>query len=65
MTFPVALQRRWEVSRQYATLATPVAYLVDEQGAIAHEAADDCQAIVRLAQAAASGAPERRASRDP
>jgi peroxiredoxin len=32
LTFPVVLQRNWEVSRDYAMFATPVAYLIDERG---------------------------------
>jgi peroxiredoxin len=34
LTFPVLLQQRWEISRLYAIFATPVAYLLDEQGVI-------------------------------
>ena len=39
LTFPVALQRQWEVSRLYAMFATPVAYLIDESGIITHDVA--------------------------
>src|SRR5215204_3875129 len=39
LTFPVVLQRRWEISRDYAMFATPIAYLIDEQGVIAAEVA--------------------------
>jgi peroxiredoxin len=35
LTFPVALQRKWEISRKYGIFATPVAYLINELGAIA------------------------------
>jgi len=33
LTFPVVLQRQWEVSRLYAMFATPIAYLIDELAA--------------------------------
>ena len=32
LTFPVVLQRHWEISRDYAVFATPVGYLVDAKG---------------------------------
>jgi methylamine dehydrogenase accessory protein MauD len=35
LTFPVVLQRSWEVSLLYAMFATPIAYLIDEQGVLA------------------------------
>ena len=35
LTMPVALQKRWEISKKYAMFATPIAYLVDERGIIA------------------------------
>ena len=39
LTFPVVLQRKWEISRLYAMFATPVGYLIDEEGTIAAEVA--------------------------
>jgi peroxiredoxin len=38
LTFPVVLQRRWDLSRQYRKFATPVAYLIDGNGLIASKA---------------------------
>ena len=35
ITFPVALQKQWEISRLYGMFATPIAYLIDEEGIIA------------------------------
>jgi peroxiredoxin len=35
ITFPVVLQRHWEVSLLYGKFATPIAYLIDEQGVLA------------------------------
>ena len=34
LTFPIMLQKQWEVSRDYAMFATPVGYLIDEAGII-------------------------------
>jgi len=49
LTMPVALQRRWEVSRAYGLLATPMAYLLDDRGAVVDGAAVGVDAIVALA----------------
>jgi peroxiredoxin len=53
LTFPVALQKQWEVSRRYAMFATPIAYLIDEQGRIAREVAVGAEPILELARDAA------------
>jgi peroxiredoxin len=47
--FPVLLQKAWEVSRQYAMFATPIAYLIDRDGIIAEDVAVGGDAILRLA----------------
>jgi len=48
LTFPVVLQQQWEISRRYAMFATPIAYLMDERGIIAHDVAVGPDAILRL-----------------
>lgn len=48
LTFPVLLQQRWEISRRYAMFATPIAYLIDEAGVIAHEVAVGAEVITQL-----------------
>jgi hypothetical protein len=48
LTFPIALQRQWEVSRAYAMFATPVGYLIDERGVIAADVATGVDAILGL-----------------
>jgi peroxiredoxin len=45
LTFPIVLQQQWEVSRRYAMFATPIAYLIDEQGVIVHDVAVGSDAI--------------------
>ncbi|MCA1597011.1 MAG: peroxiredoxin family protein, partial [Chloroflexi bacterium] len=34
LTFPVVLQKQWEISKLYGMFATPIAYLLDERGTI-------------------------------
>lgn len=48
VTFPVVLQRQWEISRLYGMFATPIAFLVDEQGTIAAPVAIGAQRILAL-----------------
>ena len=58
-TFPLALQKRWEVSRAYGIFATPVGFLIDEQGTIAREVAIGPDAIVALAHEARAVGSEK------
>jgi peroxiredoxin len=53
LSFPVGLQRHWEVSRLYGLFATPSAYLIDEQGIIAAPPAIGAVAILNLLTGAA------------
>ena len=48
LTFPIVVQRQWEISRLYAMLATPTAYFLDEQGVIANNVAVGVDAILAL-----------------
>jgi peroxiredoxin len=48
LTFPVVLQRQWEVSREYAMFATPVAYLIDAEGVIVSDVAVGVEPIMAL-----------------
>jgi peroxiredoxin len=50
LTFPVVLQRHWEISRAYGMFATPIAYLVDEGGVISTDVAVGADPILRLAR---------------
>jgi hypothetical protein len=49
LTFPVAMQRKWEISKKYGIFATPVGYLIDEQGIIEADVAIGGGAILALA----------------
>jgi peroxiredoxin len=53
LTFPIVLQRHWEISRDYAMFATPVGYLIDEGGVITTDVAAGAEAILALASAGA------------
>jgi peroxiredoxin len=52
--FPVVLQKKWEVSRDYGIFATPVGFLVDENGVIEKDMARGPEAILALAPEAPS-----------
>jgi peroxiredoxin len=64
LTFPVVLQQRWEISRRYAMFATPIAYLIDEAGVIAHEVAIGEEAISHFLSETKSGNREN-SNQDP
>jgi thiol-disulfide isomerase/thioredoxin len=49
LTFPIVLQKQWEVSLKYAMFATPVGYLIDEQGILASDVAVGVAPILALA----------------
>ena len=48
LSFPIALQHRWEISRRYAIFATPAANLIDEAGRITANVAVGKRAILQL-----------------
>jgi peroxiredoxin len=49
--FPVVIQNGWRVSKQYGIFATPVAFLIDENGVIAANVAKGRAEIMGLAEA--------------
>jgi peroxiredoxin len=49
LTFPVVLQRSWEISRAYGMFSTPIGYLVDEDGALVEDVAVGGNRILALA----------------
>ena len=49
LSFPIVLQRHWEISRAYAMFATPLGYLIDETGVLSSGAALGGAAILKLA----------------
>jgi len=49
LTFPVVLQRKWEVSREYGMFSTPIGYMIDQFGVLSSSAAVGASAILGLA----------------
>jgi peroxiredoxin len=49
LTYPIVLQRQWEISLLYAKFATPIGYLVDEQGILLSDVAVGVDPILALA----------------
>jgi peroxiredoxin len=50
LTFPIVLQQKWEVSLQYAMFATPIGYLIDEEGILLSDVAVGVETILALAE---------------
>lgn len=50
--FPVLLQHRWEISLRYGIFATPVGFLIDENGVITERVAKGVDQILALAPSA-------------
>jgi peroxiredoxin len=48
LSFPIGVQRQWEISKLYAMFATPIAYLIDGAGVIASEVAVGVEPILGL-----------------
>lgn len=46
--FPMLLQKKWEISKQYGIFATPVGFLIDEEGVIARDVARGADEILAL-----------------
>ncbi len=59
LTFTIVLQQQWEISRQYAMFATPIAYLIDEQGVIAADVAVGVDPILALLNKTSHGPNSR------
>jgi peroxiredoxin len=49
LDFPIVMQKQWEISKEYAKFATPVAYLIDEQGILLSDVAVGVGPILALA----------------
>jgi len=46
--FPVVLQERWKLSKEYGIFVVPVAFLIDEDGVIARDVARGVHEILAL-----------------
>jgi peroxiredoxin len=50
LTYPIVMQKQWELSMKYGMFATPIGYLVDEQGVLLSDVAVGVEPILRLAE---------------
>jgi peroxiredoxin len=64
LSFPIVLQRQWEISREYGMFATPIGYLIDEQGIIVRDVAVGVEPILALAGEPARATNESEPSRN-
>jgi len=63
LTFTIVLQQQWEISRKYGMFATPIAYLIDDNGIIVHDVAVGVEGVENLiARAAHHNMPETLAA---
>jgi peroxiredoxin len=60
LTYPIVMQKQWEISLQYGMFATPIGYLLDEQGIIVRDVAVGVEPILALAEQ-----PARTTRREP
>jgi peroxiredoxin len=58
LSFPIVLQKSWEISLKYAMFATPIGYLIDERGIIARDVAVGLEPILALADEPARATDE-------
>jgi peroxiredoxin len=49
LTYPIVLQKQWEISLKYGMFATPIGYLIDEQGTVLKDVAVGVAPILALA----------------
>jgi peroxiredoxin len=49
LTYPIVMQKQWEISLKYGMFATPIGYLIDEQGVLLSDVAVGVEPILALA----------------
>jgi peroxiredoxin len=64
LSFPIVMQKQWEISLKYGMFATPIGYLIDEQGIIARDVAVGVEPILALADEPARTTGEDEPSRN-
>lgn len=64
LTFPIVLQRQWEISTLYGMFATPIAYLIDEAGVISADVAVGEDQILALVGGPAAPPPSEASKRN-
>jgi peroxiredoxin len=58
LTYPIVMQQQWEISKQYGMFATPIGYLIDEQGIVVKDVGVGVEPILALAGEPVTGAVE-------
>jgi peroxiredoxin len=58
LSFPIVVQKQWEISLLYGMFSTPVAYLIDEEGILLSDVAVGVGPILALADEPAVGIPD-------
>jgi peroxiredoxin len=56
LTYPIVMQKQWEISLKYGMFATPIGYLIDERGVLLSEVAVGVEPILALADQPARAA---------
>jgi peroxiredoxin len=56
LTYPIVMQKQWEISLKYGMFATPIGYLIDEQGVLVSDVAVGVEPILALADEPARAA---------
>jgi peroxiredoxin len=56
LSFPIVMQRQWEISLLYGMFATPIGYLIDERGIVVQDVAVGVEPILALADEPESAA---------
>jgi peroxiredoxin len=54
LTYPIVMQKQWEISLKYGMFATPIGYLIDERGILLSDVAVGVEPILALADESAS-----------
>ena len=60
LRFPVALQEKWKLSREYGIFSTPVAFLIGEDGLIEKDVAVGPDAIMELARGVSNEGKDKK-----
>jgi peroxiredoxin len=58
LTYPIVMQQQWEISLKYGMFATPIGYLIDEQGVLLSDVAVGVGSILALADDVVPASPD-------
>lgn len=60
LTYPIMMQKQWELSLKYGMFATPIGYLIDEQGVLLSDVAVGVEPIMALPSLCVVPPPDRQ-----